>query len=87
MPSRYYNPRLAKNLADAYKQEVLDLATPIERAFQPFVQMTEKRYQEKLKEKEKYERQMEKIRADQDSFFKDMPIVDPNKLDESNTFL
>ena len=64
-------------------QEVLDLATPIERAFQPFVQMTEKRYQEKLKEKEKYERQMEKIRADQDSFFKDMPIVDPNKLDES----
>ncbi len=83
MPSRYYNPRLAKNLAEAYKQEVLDLATPIERAFQPFVQMTEKRYQEKLIEKEKYERQMEKIRADQDSFFKDMPIVDPNKLDES----
>lgn len=83
MPSRYYNPRLAKNLADAYKQEVLDLATPIERAFQPFVQMTEKRYQEKLKEKEKYEKQMEKIRADQDSFFKDMPIVDPKKLDPS----
>lgn len=83
MPSRYYNPRLAKNLADAYKQEVLDLATPIERAFQPFVQMTEKRYQEKLIEKEKYEKQMEKIRAEQDSFFKDMPVVDPNKLDDS----
>jgi hypothetical protein len=83
MPSRYYNPRLAKNLADAYKQEVLDLATPIERAFQPFVQMTEKRYQEKLIEKEKYEKQMEKIRAQQDSFFKDMPVVDPNKLDDS----
>lgn len=83
MPSRYYNPRLAKNLADAYKQEVYDFATPIERAFQPFIQMTERRYQEKLKEKEKYERQKEKIQAEQNQYFKNMAIVDPKKLDPS----
>ena len=83
MPSRYYNPRLAKNLADAYKQEVYDFATPVEKAFQPFVQMTEKRYQQKLKEKEKYEKQKEKIQAEQNSYFANMAIVDPNKLDTS----
>lgn len=83
MPSRYYNPRLAKNLADAYKQEVYDFATPVERAFQPFIQMTERRYQEKLKEKEKYERQKEKIQAEQNQYFKNMAIVDPKKLDPS----
>lgn len=83
MPSRYYNPRLAKNLADAYKQEVYDFATPVERAFQPFIQMTERRYQEKLKEKEKYERQKEKIQDEQNQYFKNMAIVDPKKLDPS----
>lgn len=83
MPSRYYNPRLAKNLANAYKQEVYDFSTPISEGFKPFLEMTEKRYQEKLKEKEKSDLQKEKIQKQQDRFFEDMPIVDPNTLDSS----
>ena len=83
MPSRYYNPRLARNLANAYKQEVYDFSTPISEGFKPFLEMTEKRYQEKLKEKEKYDLQKEKLQKQQDRFFEDMPIVDPNTLDSS----
>ena len=83
MPSRYYNPRLAKNLAEAYKQEVYDFATPVSKAFKPFLEMTEKRYQEKLKEKEKYDLQKEKLQKEQNSFFADMPIIDPKTLDSS----
>ena len=72
MPSRYYNPRLARNLANAYKQEVYDFSTPISEGFKPFLEMTEKRYQEKLKEKEKYDLQKEKLQKQQDRFFEDI---------------
>lgn len=80
MPSRYYNPRLAKNLADAYKQEVYDFATPVEKAFDPFIQVTREQYERKMKEKEKHERAMEKIRAEQMADFRNMRSFDPNKV-------
>ena len=83
MPSRYYNPRLAKNLAEAYKQEVYDFATPVEEGFKPLLELTKKRDERRIKEKEKYDLQKEKIQKEQTAFFKDMPIVDPKTLDSS----
>jgi len=83
MPSRYYNPRLAKNLAEAYKQEVYDFATPVEEGFKPLIELTKKRDERRIKEKEKYDLQKEKIQKEQTAFFKDMPIVDPKTLDSS----
>tara|TARA_B100000902_G_scaffold106819_1_gene108632 strand:+ start:124 stop:1515 length:1392 start_codon:yes stop_codon:yes gene_type:complete len=83
MPSRYYNPRLAKNLAEAYKQEVYDFATPVEEGFKPLIELTKKRDEQRIKEKEKYDLQKEKIQKEQTAFFKDMPIVDPKVLDSS----
>ena len=83
MPSRYYNPRLAKNLAEAYKQEVYDFATPVEEGFKPLIELTKKRDERRIKEKEKYDLQKEKIQKEQTAFFKDMPIVDPKVLDSS----
>lgn len=82
MPSRYYNPRLAKNLADAYKQEVYDFATPVQEAFQPFVQMTKERYERMQREKEKEEIAQERIRREQNADFANMKTFNPEKIDD-----
>ena len=83
MPSRYYNPRLARSIANSTKQNVLNLADPVEKAFQPFTQLTKEMYNARMKEKQKYDLQKEKIQREQTAFFKDMPVVDPNVLDSS----
>lgn len=82
MASRYYNPILAKNLARAYQPQVYDFKTGVEEAFEPWV--TELKEQEKLKreEAEKYEKQQEKIRADQQADFRNMKSFDPNNVVE-----
>ena len=82
MASRYYNPILARNLARAYQPQVYDFKTGVDEAFEPFVQELKEQEELKRKEAEKYERQQEKIRADQQADFRNMKSFDPNTLVE-----
>ena len=82
MASRYYNPILARNLARAYQPQVYDFKTGVDEAFEPFVQELKEQEELKRKEAEKYEKQQEKIRADQQADFRNMKSFDPNTLVE-----
>ena len=82
MASRYYNPNLAKNLARAYQPPVYDFVTGVKQAVDPMVQSLKEQEARERLEAEKYERQMEKVRADQAADFRNMKSFDPNNLAE-----
>lgn len=82
MASKYYNPNLAKNLARAYQPPVYDFVTGVKQAVEPMVQQFKEQEARERLEAEKYERQMEKVRADQAADFRNMKSFDPNNLAE-----
>ena len=82
MASKYYNPNLAKNLARAYQPPVYDFVTGVKQAVEPMVQQLKEQEARERLEAEKYERQMEKVRADQAADFRNMKSFDPNNLAE-----
>ena len=82
MASRYYNPILARNLAKAYQPQVYDFKTGVDEAFEPWVAELKEQEELKRQEAEKYEKQQEKIRADQQADFRNMKSFDPNNVVE-----
>ena len=80
MPSRTYNPRLARNVAMAQIRRSIDLATPVEEALKPFIAaMTEIERKAEI-EAEKYEKAQEKIEAEKMADFRNMRNFDPNTV-------
>ena len=80
MPSRTYNPRLARNVAMAQVRRSMDLATPVEEALKPFIAaMTEIERKAEI-EAEKKEKAQEKIEAEKMADFRNMRNFDPNTV-------
>ena len=80
MPSRTYNPRLARNVAMAQVRRSMDLATPVEEALKPFVAAMTEIEKKAEKEAEKYEKAQEKIEAEKMADFRNMRNFDPNTV-------